>query len=48
MGELRPIAAKLAQELQPIKYRDEFVTEYWQAWQRQLARAGGGPGAARP
>ena len=48
MGELRPIAAKLAQELQPVKYRDEFVTEYWQAWQRQLARAGGGPGAARP
>lgn len=48
LGELRPIAAKLAQELQPIKYRDEFVAEYWQAWQRQLARGAGRPGAGRP
>ena len=47
LGELRPIAGKLAQELQPVKYRDEFVAEYWQAWQRQLARAGGGPGGDR-
>jgi len=47
LGELRPIAAELAQELQPVKYRDEFVAEYWQAWRRQLGRSGGGPGAAR-
>jgi L-fuculose-phosphate aldolase len=46
-GELRPIAVKLAKELQPVKYRDEFVAEYWRAWQRQLGRSGGGPGAAR-
>jgi L-fuculose-phosphate aldolase len=47
LGELRPIAKSLAQELQPVKYRDEFVAEYWQAWQRQIARSGGGPGGDR-
>jgi L-fuculose-phosphate aldolase len=47
LGELRPIAAKLALELEPVKYRDEFVAEYWQAWQRQIGRAGGGPGGDR-
>ena len=46
-GELRPIEAQLARELQPVKYRDEFVSEYWDAWQRQLARAGGGLGGDR-
>lgn len=44
LGELRPIATELARELEPVKYRDLFVAEYWEAWQRQLARAGGGPG----
>jgi L-fuculose-phosphate aldolase len=48
LGELQPIADALAKELQPIKYRDDFVAEYWQAWQRQIARRSGGPGAARP
>jgi L-fuculose-phosphate aldolase len=43
-GELQPIDAQLARELQPVKYRDEFVAEYWEAWQRQLDRAGGGLG----
>jgi L-fuculose-phosphate aldolase len=47
LGELRPIAAKLARELQPVKYRDEFVAEYWLAWQRQVARTHGGPGGDR-
>jgi L-fuculose-phosphate aldolase len=47
-GELQPIDAQLAEELQPVKYRDEFVSEYWQAWQRQLCRAGGGIGGDRP
>ena len=47
LGELRPIAKALAQELQPVKYRDEFVSEYWEAWQRQLCRAGGGIGGDR-
>jgi ribulose-5-phosphate 4-epimerase/fuculose-1-phosphate aldolase len=41
LGELRPISAKLARELEPVKYRDSFVAEYWQGWQRQVARAGG-------
>jgi L-fuculose-phosphate aldolase len=48
LGELRPIAPELARELQPVKYRDAFVAEYWEAWQRQVARAGGGPGGDRP
>jgi L-fuculose-phosphate aldolase len=48
LGELRPIAPELARELEPVKYRDEFVAEYWEAWQRQVARAGGGPGGDRP
>jgi L-fuculose-phosphate aldolase len=47
LGELRPIAERLAKELQPIKYRDEFVAEYWATWQRQIARRGEGPSAAR-
>jgi L-fuculose-phosphate aldolase len=47
LGELRPIPAELARELQPVKYRDEFVAEYWEAWQRRAARAGGGLGGDR-
>jgi L-fuculose-phosphate aldolase len=47
LGELRPIPAELARELQPVKYRDEFVAEYWAAWQRRVARAGGGLGGDR-
>ena len=47
LGELRPIAPEVARELQPVKYRDAFVTEYWEAWQRQIARAGGRPGGDR-
>jgi ribulose-5-phosphate 4-epimerase/fuculose-1-phosphate aldolase len=47
LGELRPIAPELALELLPVKYRDEFVQEYWAAWQRQARRDGGGPGGSR-
>jgi hypothetical protein len=47
LGELRPIERGLARELFPDKYRDEFVAEYWAAWQRRLARAGGGLGGDR-
>ena len=48
LGKLRPIAAQVARDLQPVKYRDAFVAEYWQAWQRQVARAGGRPGGDQP
>jgi L-fuculose-phosphate aldolase len=47
VGELRPISRELALELLPVKYRDEFVDEYWAAWQRQVARDGGGLGGRR-
>lgn len=42
LGGPHPISTELALELQPAKYRDEFVDEYWAAWQRTLARAGRG------
>jgi len=41
LGELRPLSLQLARELLPTKYRDEFVDEYWAAWQRQVAHVGG-------
>jgi len=47
LGELRPIAPELALELLPVKYRDEFVQEYWAAWQRQVRRDSGDPGGSR-
>jgi L-fuculose-phosphate aldolase len=47
LGELRPISQELARQLLPVKYRDEFVDEYWAAWQRRVAR-GGGLGGDRP
>ncbi len=47
LGELRPIERRLALQLQPVKYREEFVEEYWAAWQRQVTRDGGGLGGAR-
>ncbi len=47
LGELRPIGEELALQLLPVKYRDEFVEEYWAAWQRQVIRDGGGLGGDR-
>jgi L-fuculose-phosphate aldolase len=47
LGELRPIEPVLARQLLPAKYRDEFVEEYWAAWQRRVAREGGGLGGDR-
>jgi L-fuculose-phosphate aldolase len=44
LGELRPMSQELAAELLPVKYRDEFVDEYWAAWQRQVGRDGGAGG----
>jgi len=45
LGPLRPIDPDEARRLWAMKYRDEFVAEYWEAWQRRLARAGGGLGS---
>jgi ribulose-5-phosphate 4-epimerase/fuculose-1-phosphate aldolase len=36
LGPLRPIPPEVARELQPVKYQDRFVSEYWQAWLRGL------------
>ncbi len=47
LGELRPIKPDLALQLLPVKYRDEFVDEYWAAWRRRVARGGGGLGGDR-
>jgi L-fuculose-phosphate aldolase len=47
LGKLRPIAPELARQLFPVKYRDEFVDEYWAAWQRRVSRQGGGIGGDR-
>jgi L-fuculose-phosphate aldolase len=47
LGELRPIGPELARQLLPVKYRDEFVDEYWAAWQRRVVRQGGGIGGDR-
>jgi hypothetical protein len=47
LGELRPISPELARQLLPVKYRDEFVREYWAAWQRRVLRDGGGLGGDR-
>lgn len=47
LGELRPLSQQLARELLPAKYRDEFVDEYWAAWQRRVAHDGGGTSGDR-
>jgi ribulose-5-phosphate 4-epimerase/fuculose-1-phosphate aldolase len=47
LGELRPVEHEVALQLQPVKYREEFVEEYWAAWQRRVTREGGGLGGAR-
>jgi L-fuculose-phosphate aldolase len=47
LGDPQPIDPGLVQQLYAVKYRDEFVEEYWAAWQRRVARNGGGLGGAR-
>jgi ribulose-5-phosphate 4-epimerase/fuculose-1-phosphate aldolase len=47
LGDPQPIDPGLVQQLNAVKYRDEFVEEYWTAWQRRVARNGGGLGGAR-
>jgi ribulose-5-phosphate 4-epimerase/fuculose-1-phosphate aldolase len=39
LGNLRPIDRGVALRLLPVKYRDEFVAEYWEAWKRRVASA---------
>ena len=39
LGNLRPIDREVALRLLPVKYRDEFVAEYWEAWKRRVASA---------
>jgi L-fuculose-phosphate aldolase len=40
LGELRPIPPESAARLEPVKYQDGFVDEYWASWLRRLAREG--------
>ena len=47
LGELRPISPELATALLPVKYRDEFVDEYWNAWVRRVRRDGRKSGGDR-
>jgi L-fuculose-phosphate aldolase len=36
LGQLDPITPEEARALLPRKYRDEFLDEYWSAWERQV------------
>jgi L-fuculose-phosphate aldolase len=49
LGELRPVADDAVEPLHEMKYRDAFLSEYWDAWVRELRRDGRDfdmPGAA--
>jgi hypothetical protein len=46
-GTLLASAPAMAEQVYPDKYRDEFVDEYWAAWQRRVAREGKGIGGDR-
>jgi ribulose-5-phosphate 4-epimerase/fuculose-1-phosphate aldolase len=39
LGKVRPIDQDVAVRLLPVKYRDEFVAEYWEAWKRRVSSA---------
>ena len=50
LGELRPIAPDVVAPLHEMKYQENFLAEYWDAWIRDLRRDGRGfdmPEAAR-
>jgi L-fuculose-phosphate aldolase len=50
LGELRPVADAAVEQLHEMKYQDGFLSEYWDAWIRELRRDGRDfdmPGAAR-
>jgi L-fuculose-phosphate aldolase len=42
LGRLRPIPPDWAARLQPEKYQDRFVDEYWESWLRRIGAAGSG------
>jgi L-fuculose-phosphate aldolase len=49
LGELRPVADEAVEPLHEMKYQDAFLSEYWDAWVRELRRDGRDfdmPGAA--
>jgi L-fuculose-phosphate aldolase len=47
LGTTRPISHDDARALQPQKYRDAFMDEYWSAWERRVERAQSSAGAGR-
>jgi ribulose-5-phosphate 4-epimerase/fuculose-1-phosphate aldolase len=40
LGDLRPVAAEVVEPLHEMKYQDPFLSEYWDAWIRELRRDG--------
>ena len=40
LGELRPVADEAVEPLHEMKYQDAFLSEYWDAWVRELRREG--------
>jgi L-fuculose-phosphate aldolase len=40
LGELRPVADEAVEPLHEMKYQDAFLSEYWDAWVRELRRDG--------
>ena len=42
LGPLRPISREHALRVQPDKYHDRLVDDYWAGWQRKLRRLGHG------
>jgi L-fuculose-phosphate aldolase len=41
LGGLRPMSDADARRLLPLKYREAFLAEYWDAWVRRVARSQG-------
>jgi L-fuculose-phosphate aldolase len=40
LGALRPVADEVVEPLHEMKYQDAFLSEYWDAWVRELRRDG--------
>ena len=40
LGELRPVPDEAVEPLHEMKYQDAFLSEYWDAWVRELRRNG--------